>query len=58
MFDKTFQDFFHELNGPIWILIGLIALRGIYKSMKNKDYAHAAAFVPVLAVTIYMMCFA
>ena len=25
MFDKTFQDFFHEVNGPIWILIGLIA---------------------------------
>lgn len=58
MSEKTFADFFHEVNGPIWIVIGLIALRGIYKSMKNKDYAHAAAFVPVLAVAIYMLALA
>lgn len=58
MFDKTFSDFFHEVNGPIWILIGLIALRAIYRSIKNKDYVHAATFVPVIAVAVYMMYFA
>ncbi|MDY4920033.1 MAG: hypothetical protein SO119_03020 [Phascolarctobacterium sp.] len=55
MSEKEFADFFHEVNGPIWILIGLIALRAIYKSIKNKDYVHAAAFVPVIVVAIYMM---
>jgi hypothetical protein len=55
MFDKTFEDFFHEVNGPIWILIGLLAARAVYKSLRNKDYVHAAAFVPVLAVALYML---
>ncbi len=50
-----FSKFFHEVNGPIWILIGLVALRAIYSSIKKKDYPHAAAFVVVIAVAAFMM---
>ena len=31
-----FEQFFHEVNGPIWVLIGLVALRAIYSSIKKK----------------------
>lgn len=48
-----FEKFFHEVNGPIWILIGLLALRAIYSSVKKKDYPHAAAFIVVLAAAAY-----
>ena len=48
-----FEQFFHEVNGPIWVLIGLVALRAIYSSIKKKDYPHAAAFVAVLVVAAY-----
>lgn len=48
-----FEKFFHEVNGPIWILIGLVALRAIYSSIKKKDYPHAAAFIVVLAAAAY-----
>ena len=48
-----FEQFFHEVNGPIWVLIGLVALRAIYSSIKKKDYPHATAFVAVLVVAAY-----
>lgn len=48
-----FEKFFHEVDGPIWILIGLVALRAIYSSIKKKDYPHAAAFIVVLAAAAY-----
>ncbi len=51
----TFENFFHEVNGPIWILIALVALRAIYSSVKKKDYPHAAAFIIVIIVAAYMM---
>lgn len=52
-----FENFFHEVNGPIWILIGLVALRAIYSSIKKKDYPHAAAFVAVLCAVAYYLLY-
>ncbi len=52
-----FEKFFHEVNGPIWILIGLLALRAIYSSVKKKDYPHALAFLAILIVASYYMLY-
>lgn len=52
-----FERFFHEVNGPVWILIALLALRAIYSSIKKKDYPHAVAFVVVLIAASYYMLY-
>ena len=50
-----FEKFFHEVTGPyIWGLILLLSLRAIYSSLRKKDYPHAAAFVVVAVVALFM----
>jgi hypothetical protein len=50
-----FEKFFHEVTGPyIWGLILLLSLRAIYTSARKKDYPHAAAFIVVAIVAMFM----
>ena len=58
MSPDTFAAFYHEVDTPVMIFLGIVALRAIYRSIKHKDFVHAAAFVPVLAAAIYILYFA
>ena len=54
-----FEKFFHEVSGPyIWGLILLLSLRAVYSSLRKKDYPHAAAFVVVTIVALFMFAVA
>lgn len=54
MFDNMFEKFYHEVsNVYLWVLIFLVAVRGIYSCTKKRDYVHLAAFVAVAVVSAY-----
>ncbi|MBQ7883312.1 MAG: hypothetical protein IJ320_03015 [Phascolarctobacterium sp.] len=50
--ESYFERMSHEVSNPyLWVIIFLLALRGVYSNTKKQDYGHAAAFGFVLIVS-------
>lgn len=51
-----FEKFFHEVTSPVvWGLILILALRAEYSCIRKNDIIHAAAFIPVIIGSIFML---
>ncbi len=49
-----FERFYHQVSNPyLWLLIVVVAIRGVYSCTRKKDYVHAVCFVFVLLVSGY-----
>lgn len=52
----TISDFSYSITNPyFWGILFLIALRAVYKCIREKDIPHLLAFVVVALGSIYMM---